>query len=434
MIRSIKRGQRLDSRGKPRVQVDLTTDRGTFRALVPSGASTGTNEAVEVRDKDPNIYSGKGVSLVVQNIECILTPALVVSGLNVETDLKKIDALMRKTDGTDDKSRLGANAILGVSMACARAGAASLGIPLYEYLRREASGNQKKHVMPVPGEGTMHSGNTMPFQEFMIAPVGASSMEEAVRIGAEVYQQLKKVLIDRFGPSVIAIGDEGGFAPPISHPHEALDLLVQVVEDCKYDGSVNFAIDPASSEFYQDGNYNLGFKGSGSNTRTTQQLKELYLSLLHRYPIILLEDPFAEEDCSSWADFNKECPVDLVGDGLLVTNPKYIHQATRSKTCNALLLKINQIGTITEAIEEANLAYSFGWSVFVSHRSGDTTDDFIADMVVALETGHIKSGAPCRGERVAKYNRLTDIKAKLIDGGEDHIYAGENFRVAHTLE
>ncbi|OJJ45050.1 hypothetical protein ASPZODRAFT_70126 [Penicilliopsis zonata CBS 506.65] len=437
MIKSIRAAQRLDSRGNPTVQVDLTTDKGTFRAIVPSGASTGTNEAVELRDKDPAVYGGRGVRTAVSNVETVIAPALIASGLKVDTDQKQIDDFLVRLDGSKGKGRLGANAILGVSMACARAGAAHSGIPLYEFLRRESQAKEP-YIMPVPFfnvlNGGVHSGNTMAFQEMMIAPVGASSLTEAVQMGSEVYQHLKKVIVSKFGASATGIGDEGGFAPPISQPHEALDLLVQAVAEAGYIGKVKFAMDPASSEFYRDGVYDLGFKDKNRpNVHTPKQLMEVYHSLLEKYPIILLEDPFAETDWASWTEFQTSCPVELVGDDLLVTNTEYVQKAEDKKACNGLLLKINQIGTVSEAIQAANLAYSFDWSVFVSHRSGETTDDFIADLVVGLRTGHLKAGAPCRGERVAKYNRLMDIEADLLARGVGCAYAGEGFRRAHQV-
>ncbi|KAF4766898.1 hypothetical protein N7455_005427 [Penicillium solitum] len=431
MIRSIQAAQRLDSRGHPTVQVDLTTDKGTFRATVPSGTSTGANEAIELRDKDSLAYGGKGVGEAVSNIELVIGPALVQSGLKVDTHQKMIDCFLNNLDGTHNKSKLGANAILGVSMACARAGAAHLDIPLYEFLRRE-SGAKKPFVMPVPFfnvlNGGVHSGNKMAFQETMIAPVGAS-FTEAVQMGSEVYQQLKKVIIKKSGPSATGVGHEGGFAPPISQPHEALDLLVEAVSLAGYTGRIKFAIDPASSEFFRNGNYDIGFKDDKPNLQSPKQLAELYRSLLQNYPIVLLEDPFAETDWDSWIEFNKNCPIELVGDDLLVTNTKYVQEANDKRACNSMLLKINQIGTISEAIEAANLAYSFDWSVFVSHRSCETTDDFIADLVVGLRAGHIKPGAPCRGERVVKDNRLMEIEVEIL-AREECIYAGSQFRVA----
>ncbi|OQD67694.1 hypothetical protein PENPOL_c003G06410 [Penicillium polonicum] len=364
MIRLIQAAQRLDSRGHPTVQVDLTTDKGTFRATVPSGASTGANEAIELRDKDNSTYGGKGVQKAVSNIELVIGPALVQSRLKVDTHQKMIDSFLNNLDGTHNKSKLGANAILGVSMACARAGAAHLDIPLYEFLRRE-SGAKRPFVMPVPFftvlNGGVHSGNRMAFQETMIAPVGASSYTEAVQMGSEVYQQLKEVIVKQFGPSATGVGDDGGFAPPISQPHEALDLLVEAVSLAGYTGRIKFAIDPASSEFSSYGNYEpnlqspkqlaelsrsyFSYGNYEPNFQSPKQLAELYRSLLQNYPIVLLENPFAETDWDSWIEFNKNCPVELV------TDTKYVQEANDKRACNSMLLKINQIGTISEAIE-----------------------------------------------------------------------------------
>lgn len=417
------------------MQVRIKTDKGQFQALVPSGASKGDYEAIELRDGKADVYRGKGVETAVHNVENILGPALIKAHFDVATDLQKIDALLREVDGSKDKSKLGANAILGISMACARAGAAAQGVPLYEFLRGE-SGSKEPYVMPVPFfnvlNGGVHSGNTMAFQECMIAPVGAVSMAHAVQMGSEVYQELKKVLTKTFGPTATGIGDEGGFAPPISQPHEALDLLVTAVENCGYTGKIKFAIDPASSEFYKGGEYDLGFKGRTSEKYTGEKLGDLYRQLLDKYPIILLEDPYAQDDWPSWTAFNKTCPVELVGDDLLATNVDRIEEAKEKNACNSLLLKINQIGTITEALSAAKMAYELGWSVFVSHRSGETTDDFIADLTVGLRTGHLKSGSPCRGERVAKYNRLMDIEDEIKASGAEIIYAGAELRTIHS--
>ncbi|KAK4691540.1 enolase, partial [Lecanoromycetidae sp. Uapishka_2] len=426
MIRAIHASQRLDSRGKPTVQVQLKTDHGSFQAIVPSGASKGDYEAVELRDGDAAAYGGNGVLKAVSNVEKIIAPALIDKNLNVTTDLDKIDHLMIELDGTDDKSRLGANAILGVSMACARAGAATKGVPLYEFIR-QLSHTKKPYKMPVPFfnvlNGGVHSGNGMAFQEFMIAPIGASSMADAVRMGAEVYQRLKEVVRTKYGSSAIGIGDEGGFAPPISRPTEALDLLVIAIEQCNYTNKVKIGIDPASQEFLAKDMYNLGFKDPSSHgdELSANELGSLYTELLAKYPIVLLEDPFGQDDWEAWENFCKTCRVELVGDDLLATNTKRIKHAEEHKACNALLLKINQIGTITESIE------AYGWRVFVSHRSGETTDDFIADLTVGLATGHLKSGSPCRGERVSKYNRLMDIEDEIKAAGEEVIYAGKEF-------
>lgn len=273
----------------------------------------------------------------------------------------------------------------------------------------------------------------MAFQEFMIAPAGASSMSEAVQWGGEVYAELKTLITTKFGKSAIGIGDEGGFAPPVSEPREALDLLVAAIKAAGHEGRVKIGIDPASSEFYSasDDNYNIGMKWDSPNLQSGQEMAKLYRDLLADYPITLLEDPFAQDDWNSWTLFNQDCAVELVGDDLLATNLDRIKIAHERKACNALLLKINQIGTITESIAAASKAYELGWAVFVSHRSGETTDDFIADLTVALGTGHLKSGSPCRGERVAKYNRLMDIEDELRFAKAEHTFAGENFRFAY---
>ncbi|TPX15961.1 uncharacterized protein E0L32_000295 [Thyridium curvatum] len=455
MIRAVSAAQRFDSRGNPTVQVELDTElahrtqSGKFRALVPSGASTGQHEAVELRDHDASRFGGKGVANAVANVRETIGPALVREQFDARMQLRDLDAFMCRLDGTPNKARLGANAILGVSMAFARLAAAASrmwadgddgqGEPLYEFLRREAGADKGPYIMPVPFfnvlNGGVHSGNTMAFQEIMIAPVGATSFEEAMRMGSEVYQALKKILVEKFGSPATGVGDEGGFAPPITKPEEALDLLTAAVKSSGYTGKIAFAIDPASSEFFRDGVYDLGFKDKTADRRSPQQMQQLYQGLVNgQYPIVLLEDPFAEDDWDSWTEFNKTCGIELVGDDLLVTNVERVRMADERKACNSMLLKVNQIGTVSEAIEAANLAFSLGWGVFVSHRSGETTDDFIADLTVALGTGHLKSGAPCRGERVAKYNRLLDIEAELKALGKPCVYAGESFRFPSKLK
>ncbi|PMD28015.1 enolase [Hyaloscypha hepaticicola] len=439
-ITSITAAQRLDSRGNPTVQVRLTTDKGTFTGLVPSGASTGIHEALELRDTSSTAYGGKGVKQAVLNVTNTIAPALIARYFDVETQLKEIDAFMCDLDGTKGKKKLGANAILGVSMACARAGAASLKIPLYEHLRLESGSLEAPYILPVPFfnvlNGGVHSGNTMAFQEIMLAPTGAQSITEAVQMGAETYHALKTVITKKFGPSATGIGDEGGFAPPISKPSEALDLLTEAVEKAGYTGKIQFAMDPASSEFFREANYNLGIKDKTSTKLTPDGLADLYRELIQKYPIVLLEDPFAEDDWSSWSGFMQkgkslERMPEIVGDDLTVTNVERVKEAQEKGACNGLLLKINQIGTVSEAIAAANLAFSYGWGVFVSHRSGETTDDFIADLTVGLRTGHLKTGAPARGERVVKYNRLMDIEDELKARGEEVKYAGVDFRTAH---
>ncbi|GAB7349398.1 hypothetical protein MBLNU459_g8518t2 [Dothideomycetes sp. NU459] len=434
-IKAITAAQRLDSRGKPTVQVRLTTLEGIFTSIVPSGASKGDYEAVELRDGDSTRYQGNSVLQAIHNVNEVLGPAIIKEGLDPGMMLKDIDNLMIKLDNTEDKSALGANAILGISMAAARAGAAARRLPLYDFLAQESGMPMDKYVMPVPFfnvlNGGDHSGNTMAFQEFMIAPVGASSMNEAVQFAAETYASLKEVIISKFGKSAIGIGDEGGFAPPIYHPYEALDLLNEAIENAGHTGKIKIGIDPASQSFLKGKNYDIGFKTDKTEALSPSAISQLYCSLLAKYPILLLEDPFGQDDWESFTAFNKDCAVELVGDDLLATNMKRIKIAKEKQACNSLLLKINQIGTITEAIAAATEAYSYGWSVFVSHRSGETTDDFIADLTVGLRAGHLKSGAPCRGERVAKYNRLMDIEDELASKGGSYSYAGDNLRFAY---
>lgn len=355
VILSITASQRLDSRGKPTVQVRLTTGHGHFTSIVPSGASKGDYEAVELRDGDRSAYQGNGVLKAVHNVNAILGPAIVNASLDPITQLSDIDRLMVDLDGTEDKSKMGANAILAISMAAARAGASGKGVPLYRFLAGQAGASTGNAILPVPFmnvlNGGDHSGNTMAFQEFMIAPTGATSFEEAVRFNAETYACLKTLIIHRHGKSAVGIGDEGGFAPPIYHPTEALDLLVQAIADAGHEGKIKIGIDPASQSFEEGGVYDIGFKTGKAEKMEAGELASLYHSLLARYPIVLLEDPFGQDDWSAWSDFNKDCAVELVGDDLLATNVKRIQIAQSKSACNSLLLKVNQIGSITEAIE-----------------------------------------------------------------------------------
>lgn len=354
-ITSITAAQRLDSRGKPTVQVRLTSPHGTFTSLVPSGASKGDYEAVELRDGDTSTYQGTSVLKAVHNVQEVLGPRIIEAGFDPAIELKKIDDLMLRIDGTENKSNVGANAILGISMAAARAGAAARGVPLYEFLARESGASTQDYVMPVPFfnvlNGGDHSGNTMAFQEFMIAPVGAISVTEAIQFACETYSTLKLAIEAKFGKSATGLGDEGGFAPPIFHPHEALDLLVEAIEMAGHTGKIKIGIDPAAQSFYKDGNYDIGFKSHKSQPISPYEMEELYQSLLRSYPIILLEDPFGQDDWEAFTKFNKGCSVELVGDDLLATNMKRIKIAEEKKACNSLLLKINQIGSVTESLE-----------------------------------------------------------------------------------
>lgn len=418
-----------DSRGNPTVEVDLVTDLGLFRAAVPSGASTGAHEALELRDKDKSKWLGKGVSIAVENVNKIIAPALISSGLDV-TDQKKVDDFLLKLDGTENKAKLGANAILGVSLAVAKAGAAQKGVPLYRHLANLAG--RKDVVLPVPAfnviNGGSHAGNKLAMQEFMILPTGASSFTEAMRMGAEVYQHLKNVIKEKYGQDATNVGDEGGFAPNIQDAREGLDLLVHAIDKAGYTGKIKIGMDVAASEFFKEGKYDLDFKNPKSDSSkwlSGKELGDLYQDFIKHYPIVSIEDVFAEDDWSNWSAFTNSVGIQIVGDDLTVTNPKRIQSAIEQKSCNCLLLKVNQIGSISESIEACNLAYSAGWTVMVSHRSGETEDTFIADLVVGLGTGQIKTGAPCRSERLAKYNQLLRIEEEL---GANAQYIGENFR------
>lgn len=431
-IKDIKARQIFDSRGKPTVEVDLYTTAGMFRAAVPSGKSTGIHEACELRDGDKSLYKGASVFKAVKNVNETIKPALL--GMDA-ADQAAIDERMIRLDGTDNKSNLGANAILAVSMAACRAGAAAKGVPLYRHIA-DLAGN-KAPVMPVPSfnviNGGVHAGNVLAPQEFMILPVGAGSFAEAMRMGTDCYHTLKELIVARYGLDAANVGDEGGFAPPCDSFEAALDLLVAAIDKAGYTGKVKIGMDPASSEFFDEkdgGAYDLRFKCSpndGSGRRTSDEMIELYKSLVDKYPIIFLEDPLAEDD---WAGFGKITSeigkgFEIIGDDLLCTNPNRIVRAIEAKACNGLLLKVNQIGSVTESIRAVQLAKSAGWGVLTSHRSGETEDTFIADISVGLSTGHIKSGAPCRSERMAKYNQLLRIEE---DMGEASVYAGDKWR------
>jgi len=419
----------LDSRGNPTVEVDITTSCGIFRAAVPSGASTGIHEALELRDKDGNRYRGKGVLTAVSNINDIIGPALL--SMNIDcTQQKEVDDILLKLDGTENKSYLGANAILAVSMACCKAGAAQKGVPLYEHIA-SLSGNTNV-ILPVPAfnviNGGSHAGNKLAMQEFMILPTGADSFKEAVRMGAEVYHTLKSVIKKKYGQDAINVGDEGGFAPNIQDNKEGLELLMAAIKKAGYEDKIEIGMDVAASEFYKDGKYDLDFKNPKSDPSkylTGSQLGDLYHSFIQNYPMISMEDVFDQDDWESWKNFMARTDIQVVGDDLTVTNPKRMRIAINSKACNALLLKINQIGSISESIEACKLAQASGWGVMVSHRSGETEDTFIADLVVGLCAGQIKTGAPCRSERLAKYNQLLRIEEEL---GGKAVFAGRKFR------
>ncbi|QNH96373.1 phosphopyruvate hydratase [Corynebacterium anserum] len=406
----------LDSRGNPTVEVEVGLDDGSIgRAAVPSGASTGVHEAHELRDGDDR-YLGKGVSKAVDNVINEIDEEL--AGYEAD-DQRAIDQAMIKLDGTENKSRLGANAILGVSMAVAHAAAESAGLPLFRYV-----GGPNGHVLPVPMmnilNGGAHADSGVDVQEFMIAPIGAESFSEALRMGTEVYHSLKKVIKNK-GLST-GLGDEGGFAPSVESTKAALDLIVDAIEAAGYKvgADVALALDVASSEFYKDGKYH--FEGG---EHTAEEMAKVYEELIAAYPIVSIEDPLQEDD---WEGYTKLTAaigdkVQLVGDDFFVTNPARLQEGIEKKAANALLVKVNQIGTLTETFDAVELAHRNGYRTMMSHRSGETEDVTIADLAVALNCGQIKTGAPARSERVAKYNQLLRIEQILGDAAE---YAGRS--------
>ncbi|KAF8570752.1 hypothetical protein P879_00984 [Paragonimus westermani] len=421
--------QILDSRGYPTVEVDLVTRKGLFRAAVPSGTSTGIYEANEMRDNGKE-YQGKGVTKAVNNINKIIAPALIRKNLCV-TEQHAIDEFMvRELDGTTNKTHLGANAILAVSLAVLKAGAAEKNLPVYRWVANLA-GNRTVTI-PVPAfnvlNGGKHAGNRLAFQEFMILPVGAKSFADAVRMGSETYHCLREILKKKYGLDACNVGDEGGFAPNISTPSEALDLLVDAISNAGYVGKIVIGIDVASSEMWiKGGKYNLNFKDpqqEPSHWISGDKLLDMYTSLLTTYPIVTIEDPFDQDDWEHWIKFRNQSKVQIVGDDLLVTNPERVRKAIEVGACNALLLKVNQIGSFTEALEACQMAKRANWKVTVSHRSGETEDSTIADLAVGLNCGQIKAGAPCRSERLAKYNQLLRIEEEL---GCHAAYAGNVF-------
>ena len=408
-IRDIRAREVLDSRGNPTIEAEVKTEKGISRAMVPSGASTGIHEALELRDKD-NRYLGKGVRKAVGNVNKIIAKKLI--GLDCR-DQRDIDRLMIELDGTENKSNLGANAILAVSMAVTRASALEQDIPLYGRIAELA--DNKRIALPVPSmnviNGGRHAGNKLDIQEYMILPLGAKNFTEGVRFCAEVYHNLKSIIKEKYGKNAINVGDEGGFAPPLDRAEEPLNLILEAVEESGYQDEIKLGIDAAASEFYKDNSY--FFEGKNLSG---EELGDFYSDLLRSYPIVSCEDLFAQDDWDSWIEFTKKYnKIQIVGDDLLVTNVKRIKRAVELNACNALLLKINQIGTISESIDAAKFSIKNGWNVMVSHRSGETEDSFIADLTVGLGNGQIKSGAPCRSERNSKYNQLIRIEEELGD-------------------
>jgi enolase len=408
----------LDSRGNPTVEVEIILESGlSARAAVPSGASTGTHEALELRDGDKARYNGKGVLAAVANVNDKIS--LAVIGLDA-ADQATVDEAMLKLDGTENKSRLGANAMLGVSMAAARAAAQYKGESLYKHL-----GGHGATLLPVPMfnilNGGVHSNwQATDFQEFMIAPVGAPNFREALRWGSETYQALKAIL--RKEGQTTGVGDEGGFAPGLKKNEDAVEFILRAIERAGYKPGkdIVLALDPASSSFFEDGLYHLR---SENRKITSEEMVALYADWVSRFPIAVIEDGLAEDDWTGWKLLNKTIghKTELVGDDLFVTNVKRIRRGIEENAANAVLIKLNQIGTLTETIEAIRMARKAGWGAMVSHRSGETVDSFIADFTVAMGTGHLKTGAPCRGERVEKYNQLLRIEEEL---GARAVYAG----------
>lgn len=413
-IKSIKAREILDSRGNPTIEVELKTESFSSRASVPSGASTGSFEAVELRDGGKR-YQGKGVQKAVANVNEIIAKKL--EGMEV-TNQKEIDRLMVDLDGTENKAHLGANALTGVSLAVCRAGALVKNIPLYQHVKEISNFQFSNFNLPFPCfniiNGGAHAGNELDFQEFMVVPTN-HSFSENLRIGSEIYHQLKNLLFEKYGKLATNLGDEGGFAPPISFPEEALDFISAAIKNSQEQSKeeVKIISDVAASQFFVKGKYKIK-KG----VFTEEGLLRYYFDLISKHPFLGLEDPFAEEDWKSWQELISKLKIKnphflVIGDDLLVTNPKRIKEAKEKEACNAMILKINQIGTVSEAIEAARLAKNFGWKIIVSHRSGETNDDFIADFAVGISADFIKSGAPARGERMAKYNRLLKIEKEI---------------------
>lgn len=440
-IKDVRARQLFDSRGSPTLEVEVETDDGCFRAIVPAGSSSGPYEAHELRDGDLKLFNGNGVSKAIKNVNNEL--AVAVIGMD-PTDQQGIDQALIDCDGSDDgkKSRLGANAILGVSMAVSRAGAAKKGIPLYKHINNLA-GNPTV-MLPVPCfnvlSGGSRAGNGLSVQEFIVMPTGAESFKHAMQIGVEIYHKLKDMIADKFGKAATNVDDEGGFAPDIDENGEALELLKAAIKETGHQELVQLGIDAAASEFYdnQSGKYNLNFKKTEQQTppekmKTANDLLRLYKLYAANYGVISIEDPFDKDDYASYGRMTGELGelIQIIGDDFLGTNMQRMESAVEQNTCNAVLLKLNQVGTVTEAIEANDFARNSGFGVMVSHRAGDTEDSFIAALCAGLGTGQLKSGAPCRSERLAKYNELLRIEDDL---GSNAVYAGDYWRDPWMLE
>jgi len=421
-IKNIKAREVLDSRGNPTVEVDVETQHGQFRAMTPSGASAGQHEALELRDQDAKRYFGKGTLKAVHHINHIIVPKLV--GMNC-CEQEDIDSVMLELDGTENKDKLGANALLPVSMAVAKAGAIAQNLPLYGYIGQLF--NTPSYRLPVPMcnviNGGKHAGQENSIQEHMLMPTGADSFTEGIRWISESYHHLRKLLKEKLGAGATLIGDEGGFAPPqLTTVHERLDLMLQAVEQAGYENKMKIALDPASSEFFYNGIYKIG-----ARSYTGGEMVDFYHELCQTYPIISIEDGLAEDDWESWIEMTKKLGslIQIVGDDLFVTNTKRIQKGIELKAANSVLIKLNQIGTVTETLNAIKMAHQQGWTAVVSHRSGETEDTFIADLVVGTSSGQIKTGAPARSDRTAKYNQLIRIEEEL---GDQARYPGEKIR------
>ncbi|KAJ4725665.1 Enolase [Melia azedarach] len=427
VITKIKARQILDSRGIPTVEVDLFTNKGMFRASAPSGDPSGMYEAFELRDGDKGIYLGNSVNRAVRNVNERISEALIGMDPTLQS---QIDQAMIDLDKTEKKSELGANAILAVSIAACKAGAAEKEVPLYKHIA-ELSGKTNL-TLPVPAftviSGGKHAGSNLAIQEIMILPTGASRFEEALQMGSETYHHLKAVIAEKWGPHGCNVGEDGGLAPNISSIREGLDFVKEAINRTGYNEKIKIAIDVAATDFCKGTKYDLDFKSpnkSGQNFKSGEDMIEMYKELCADYPIVSIEDPFDKEDWEHTKYISGLGICQVVGDDLLMSNPKRIERAIHESTCNALLLKINQIGTVTEAIEVVKLANDAHWGVVISHRSGESEDSFIADLSIGLASGQIKAGAPCRGERLAKYNQLLRIEEEL---GDQAVYAGEDWR------
>lgn len=421
-IKKIRAREILDSRGNPTVECDVEIDKGLFRAMVPSGASAGRHEALELRDEDKSRYMGKGTLKAVENVNKIIASKIV--GMNC-TQQEDIDKKMIELDGTENKDRLGANAILSVSMAVCKAGAAAKNIPLYFYIGELFGVSPYKLPVPMCNiiNGGKHAGQENSIQEHMLMPTGAKSFTESIRMISESYHHLAKLLKNKFGASGTLIGDEGGFAPAqITDINERLELMLEAVRNAGYDGMMKIALDPASSEFFYDGAYKIGEKSYSGG-----EMIDFYAELCKTYPIVSIEDGLAEDDWNSWVDMVKKLGgnIQIVGDDLFVTNAKRIQKGIELKAANSVLIKLNQIGSVTETLNAIKMAHDEGWTAVVSHRSGETEDTFIADLVVGTNAGQIKTGAPARSDRNAKYNQLIRIEEELTGKA---VYPGRNFR------